>query len=128
MKLFRLFTIINCFINLKIIIYYLFSGRTVRPGNGRSRIILVILWKQYSDRKFFGFFPMISDRFLRESTGNWQESTEKNLQFPVGILLPRSSDFRCFPAGYVDFPASFLHNPAGFGGRNLRPGLKSNIK
>jgi hypothetical protein len=35
-------------------------------------------WKQYSDRKFFGFFPMISDRFLTESAGSWQEYTGKN--------------------------------------------------
>jgi hypothetical protein len=38
----------------------------------------VILWKQYSDRKFFGFFPILSARFLSKSKGSWQESTEKN--------------------------------------------------
>jgi hypothetical protein len=38
----------------------------------------VILWKQYSGRKFSGFFTMISDWFLSESTGSWQESTGKN--------------------------------------------------
>ena len=81
-------------------------GRTVRPENGRFRVIPVILCKQYSDRKFFGFFPMISGRFLLESTGSWQKSTgKKSGQFSVGILLPRSSDFRCFPAGSGDFPA-----------------------
>jgi hypothetical protein len=31
--------------------------------------------------------------------------------FPVGILLPSSSDFRCFPGGSDDFPASFLQDP-----------------
>jgi fumarate hydratase class II len=30
--------------------------RTARPGNSRFRVIPVILWKQYSDRKFFVFF------------------------------------------------------------------------
>ena len=33
-----------------------------------------------------------------------------------------SSDFRCFPARYDDFSAHFLQDPAGYGGRNLRPG------
>jgi hypothetical protein len=45
---------------------------------GRFRVILVILWKQYSGRKIFGFFPMLSARFLQESTGSWQESVGKN--------------------------------------------------
>jgi hypothetical protein len=38
----------------------------------------MILWKQYSDRKFFGFFPMIFGQSLPESTGSWRESTGKN--------------------------------------------------
>jgi hypothetical protein len=38
----------------------------------------MILWKQYSDRKFFGFFPMLSVQFLPGSTGSWQESAGKN--------------------------------------------------
>jgi hypothetical protein len=33
--------------------------------------------------------------------------------------------FQRFPARSGDFPASFLQNPAGSGGRNHRPGLKS---
>jgi hypothetical protein len=45
-----------------------------------SRVIPVILWKEYSGRKFFGLFPMTSGRFLPESTGIRQESTEKNLK------------------------------------------------
>ena len=53
-------------------------GRTVRPGTGRSRLIPVVLWKQYSDRKIFGFFPMISSWFLLKSMGSCQESTGKN--------------------------------------------------
>jgi hypothetical protein len=55
---------------------------------------------------------MFFARFLPESTGSWQESTgRKTKNFPAGILLPCSSDFRCFPAGYGDFPASFLQDP-----------------
>jgi hypothetical protein len=63
---------------------------------------------------FSDFFRLFPAEILPESTGNCQEST--------GILLPCSNDLRCFPAGYVDFPASFLQDPAGFSGRNLRPG------
>jgi hypothetical protein len=59
---------------------------------------------------------MISGRFLPESTGNWQESTGKN-----------PKNFRpeyCFhvPVSSGDFPASFLQDPGGSGGRNHRPG------
>ncbi len=53
---------------------------------------------------------------------------KKSENFLVGILLPCSSDFRCFPAGCGDFPSSFLKNPAGSGGRNHRPGIDSNIQ
>ncbi len=54
-----------------------YLGRAVQPGNSRFRVIPVILWKQYSGRKLFGFFPMLSARFLPESTGSGQESTRK---------------------------------------------------
>ncbi len=57
---------------------HVYPGRTGRPGNGRFRVIPVFLWKQYSGWKFFGFFPMLSARFLPESTGSWQESTGKD--------------------------------------------------
>ncbi len=84
------------------------SGRPIRSGNCRLRVIPVILWKQYSGREFFGFFPMISGQFLPESTGIHRK---KSRQFPAGILLPYSSDFRYFLVGS--------------GGRNHRPGLKT---
>ena len=46
-------------------------------------------WKQYSSRNFLGFFSMISDRFLQESTGNSQEFTGKDIRkLPAGKLLP----------------------------------------
>jgi hypothetical protein len=32
-------------------------------------------------------------------------------EFPVGILLPCSRYFPCFPAGSDDFPTSFLKDP-----------------
>ena len=73
-------------------------------------------WKQYSSRNFLGIFPMISDRFPQESTGNSQEFIGKKFR-PEYCF-----HFRCFPAGYGDFSAPFLQDPAGYGGRNLRPG------
>ena len=45
-------------------------GRKIRAGSGRKAPEVTGTWKQYSNRKIFGFFPMISDRFLLESTGN----------------------------------------------------------
>jgi hypothetical protein len=45
---------------------------------------------------FSGGFLSISCAFRQEPVGNHRKKSEK---FPVGILLPRSSDFRCFPAG-----------------------------
>jgi hypothetical protein len=68
----------------------------------------VILWKQYSGRKIFGFFPIISGWFLPESTGSRQEYTGKN-----------PDDFRseyCFhvPAisgVFLQDPVTFPHLP-----------------
>ena len=41
------------------------------------------MWKCYSSLKYSAFFPMISDRFLAESAGNWPESTgKKSRNFP----------------------------------------------
>jgi hypothetical protein len=45
-------------------------GRKIRAGSGRKAPEIAGTWKQYSCRKFFGFFPMISGWFLPESTGN----------------------------------------------------------
>jgi hypothetical protein len=42
----------------------------------------VILRKQYSGRKFFGFFPVIFGRFLRESTGiDWKKSGQSGSEY-----------------------------------------------
>jgi hypothetical protein len=43
-------------------------GRKLRAGSGRKAPEIAGTWKQYSHGKIFGFFPMISDRFLLEST------------------------------------------------------------
>ena len=72
-------------------------------------------------------FRIFSDDFRSVPAGKHRKLAgihrKKSGQFPAGILLPCSSDFRCFPAGYGGFPASFLQDPAGSGGRNLRPGI-----
>jgi hypothetical protein len=64
---------------------------------------------------------MISDRFPQKSTGNSQEFIGKKFR-PEYCF-----HFRCFPAGYGDFSAPFLQDPAGYGGRNLRPGYSLQV-
>ena len=74
--------------------------------------------------KFPDFFPVIFDQFLagkhRKVIGMYRK---KSRNFPAGILLPCSDDFRCIPAGSSVFSVSFLQVPSGSGHRNLRPGL-----
>ncbi len=74
-------------------------------------------------------FRIFSDNFRLVPAGKHRKSTgihrKKSRRFPVGILLPCSSDFRCFPAGSGDFPASSLQDPGGSGGRNHRPGMST---
>jgi hypothetical protein len=45
-------------------------GRKLRAGSGRKAPEIAGTWKQYSHREFFGFFPMISDRFLPDPAGS----------------------------------------------------------
>ena len=61
----------------------------------------------------FGFFPVVSDQFLagkhRKVIGIHRK---KSRNFPAGILLPCSGDFRCIPAGTVPYSLTwgrFLH-------------------
>jgi hypothetical protein len=39
-------------------------GQEVRTGSGRKTPEIAGTWKQYSGRKFFGLFPIISGQFL----------------------------------------------------------------
>ena len=71
---------------------------------------------------FSGGFLPASCAFLQELTGNHRKKSGK---FPTGILLPSSSDFRPFPAGSGEFPASFLKDSAESGSRNHLPGINS---
>jgi len=57
--------------------YLHYPGRAARPGNHRFHVIPLILWKQYFGRKFFGFFLIVSERFLPTSTGSCRASTGK---------------------------------------------------
>ena len=98
-------------------------GRRIRDGSGRNTSEVTGTWKQYSDRKISGFFPVHSDHFpvlsRQELVGNHRK---KSGNFPAGILLPCSDDFRCIPAVFIVFSASFLQVPSGSGHQNLRPG------
>jgi hypothetical protein len=47
----------------------------------------------------FGYFPVTFGRFQRESARKSRNSPEKSGDFPAAILLPRSVDLRCSPAG-----------------------------
>ncbi len=57
---------------------------------------------------YLRFIPVASNQFpvlFRWKTA--ENSLEKIQRIPLGILRPRSSNFRSFPVGYGDFPASF---------------------
>ena len=83
---------------------YHHPGRKIRNGSGRKAPEITGTWKQYSHRKFFGFFPMISDRFLPESTGNWSEFIGKN---------PRNFRWEyCFHVPAIS--GAFLQDPVTF--------------
>ena len=51
-------------------------------------------------RIFSGGFRPVSGGKVQESDRN---APEKSRNFPVGILLPCSGDFRCIPAGTVPY-------------------------
>jgi len=47
-----------------------FTGQKLRAGSDRKAPKIAETWKQCFHRKIFGFFSMISDRFLSKATGN----------------------------------------------------------
>ena len=69
------------------------SGRKT-PGNHRN---VEAVFSSEKFRNFFRRIPVLSDRNLPEVIRKMSE------KFPAGILLPRSVDFWCFPAGTKDF-------------------------
>ena len=94
--------------------YFCFSaatpGRTLRAGSGKKALEIAGTWKQYSHRKFVGFFPIISNQFLPESTGNWLESTGKN---PTNFRSEYCFHFRLFPVLFCRIRWLFHFFPAG---------------
>jgi hypothetical protein len=61
-------------------------------GSCRKTPEIAGTWKQYSDRKFSGFFQTISCAFRKELAGNHWKKSEK---FQAGILLPQNHrDYR----------------------------------
>jgi hypothetical protein len=73
------------------------AGKTPSPA-GKHRIYPEVeaVFMREICWNFSGGFQSISCAFRQEPAGNHRKKAEK---FPTGILLPRSSDFRCFPAG-----------------------------
>ncbi len=91
-----------------------------RPVPGNSGDFVEAVFRPEIFRIFPGDFrPVLAGKHRKLTGIDWKKSG----QFWVGILLPCSSDFRCFPAGSGDFPASFLQDLAGSGGRNHRTGI-----
>ncbi len=89
------------------------------PVPGNSGDFVAAVFRPENFRIFSDDFRSVPAEKHRKLTGIHRK---KSGRFPVGILLPCSSDFQCFPAGFGDFPASFLQDPGGSGGRNRRPG------
>ena len=65
-------------------------------GSGSKASEITRIWKQYSGRKHYGFFPVRAYWIF-----TWIHR-KKSEHFPVGILLPDSGDLQCFPAGSGD--------------------------
>jgi hypothetical protein len=83
-------------------------SQKIWAGSGRKTLEIAGTWKQYSHRKFFGFFPMISDRFPvgkhRKLAGIHRK---KILKIPIGILLPLPAISGAFLQNPVTFPLVF---------------------
>ncbi|CAF1388913.1 unnamed protein product [Rotaria magnacalcarata] len=89
-----------------------------RPVPGSSVDFVEAVFRLENFRIFSGDFRSIPAEKHRNLTGIRRKSS---IGFLTGILLPCSSVFPCFPAGYGDFTAYFLEYSTGFGGQNVRP-------
>jgi hypothetical protein len=71
-------------------------------------------------------FRIFSDDFRPFPAGNHRKLTgihrKKKQKIYGWNTASTSDDFRCLPAGFGDFSASFLQDLVGSGGRSLRPG------
>ncbi len=99
------------------------STRSNRPAwkrsvPGNSGDFVEAVFRPEIFRIFSNDFRSVPVRKHRNLAGIYRKKSEN---FPAGILLPCCSDFRCFPAGYVDFSASFLQDPvAGIIGLGIK--------
>ena len=98
------------------------AGQRVWDDSRRNTPEVTGTWKQYSCRKISGAFQSLSCTCRQKLVGNHRK---KSGNFPAGILLPCSGDFRCIPAGSSVFSISFLQVHSGSSHRNLRPGMPS---
>ncbi len=80
-------------------------GQEVRTSSGRKTLEIAGKFFKFFSRRFLP----TSSTFRQEPAGNHRKKSRK---FSVGILLP-------FPTIF----GAFLQDPAGSGGRNLRPGF-----
>ena len=91
-------------------------GRKSTAGNGRKALEIAGKWKQYSDRKIFGLFPIDSIWIPAPSCRNSPEKHRKIFRkFPAGILLPLPTNSRVFLQDMPFFPTpsrKFLQDPA----------------
>jgi hypothetical protein len=71
-----------------------------------QRILVAVFQPELSQIFSDDFRPVPTEKY-RQLAGIHRKKSEK---LPVRILLPFPKDFRCFPAGYGDFPASFLRD------------------
>ncbi len=96
-----------------------------RPVTGNSGdFVEAVFWLE--------IYRIFSNAFRQAPAGKHRKlegiRRKKSENFPARIVLPCSSDIWCFLAGYGDFPASFLQDPARSGDRNHRPGVLELIK
>ena len=98
----------------------IFPGQRVRDGSGRNTPEYEAVFRPENFRIFSYAFRSLFCAFRQELVVNHRE---KFGNFPAGMLLPCSGDFRCIPAGSSVFSISFLQVPSGSGHRNLRPGF-----
>ena len=93
-------------------------------GSGRKASEITGIRKQYSGRKHFGFFPLISDLFLLEPTEFSLEFIGKNPSIFLSkycFRIPVISNV--FLQDLSIFPASFLQDQVGSADQNRHLGL-----
>jgi len=89
---------------------------------------LWVLWFSFFGYGMVGIFGSFNPgQKLRAGSGRKAQEIDGNPPEKIQQISGRntastSGYFRYFPVGSGDFPASFLQDPAGSSGHNLRPG------